>query len=154
MREPYEGSMSQANARRDQRYRIAIPVTIVSRDPVTVLTENVSFRGMFLRTDNPPPRMHLIRVRIALPNTEIALDTNVVVVSSSLPGARAPGVGVTFFALNGDTQKEWETFISTVRDQQLPTTSDQLLAAAASRIGASLRAMPILPTAARPAREA
>jgi hypothetical protein len=113
--------MVEKEARRDYRYPAAISVTIVSRSPVTVVTENVSYRGMFLRTKEHPPKMQLLRVRIAVPTMHAELDTNVVVMMSCKTelGAKVSGVGVQFFGLDGEPRMEWEKYIAFLRDENI-----------------------------------
>ena len=147
-------AMSKVDARRDFRYSVAVPVTIVSRTPLTLLTENVSFRGMFLRTDARLPKMHLLRVQIAVPTCATPIDTHVVVMTVLPAGVRAAGVGVAFFALEGEARKEWENFVGFVREQQISLGKSAEPALVAPRspppIVASYAAPPIVASYAAP----
>lgn len=110
--------MSKPDVRRELRYEIAIPVTLLSpRGDVALRTVDVSHRGMFLRTDEPPGKLQLLRVRIALPTTARELVVNVVAMYVSRGGPRGNGVGVSFFALNGDARNDWERFIRFVQNE-------------------------------------
>jgi hypothetical protein len=121
--------MGGINERREQRYGFQIPVTISSRQgDMTLVSENVSYRGIFLRSDTPPPKMQIIRARIRLPTQTTEIVTHVVVVHVAGAGARVPGVGVCFFGLDGEARVQWERFIDFVRQVERSTT-DAVLAA-------------------------
>lgn len=77
---------------------------------------DASYRGLFVRMAQPPPVRELIKLRIELPNREF--DAHAVVVrivgedlSSPMSKTRV-GVGLRFFALNGQDKIEWESFIT------------------------------------------
>lgn len=71
---------------------------------------DASFRGLFLRMDDPPPVRQLMKLRITLPAGELEVHAVVVrIVEDHLGRA---GVGLRFFALNGEHKADWEQFIS------------------------------------------
>ena len=58
-----------AEQRRDERYAVHIPATLTrGHEAVALLTEDVSFRGLFLRTDSPPTLRQLVRIEIREPS--------------------------------------------------------------------------------------
>jgi hypothetical protein len=109
-----------ARERRDTRYRVRVPVTIVARSgDVSALTDDVSFRGAFLRLDRLPPKMQLLQMRFALPPNAQPLVLHGMGVHLVQPGAgdgRPPGVGIEFYGLDGEPRRAWETFVRYVRD--------------------------------------
>jgi hypothetical protein len=104
--------------RRDIRYPARVLVQVVRRgDRVELLTNDVSYRGAFLRTDAPPALRQLVKVSVSLP---LPLATNVdahaMVVRVVEPNGRelVPGVGVQFWGPIGQ-QKAWDQFIQELR---------------------------------------
>ncbi|CAN5764532.1 hypothetical protein BH11MYX4_BH11MYX4_51790 [soil metagenome] len=73
---------------------------------------DASFRGLFIRTDEPPPERQLIKLLIELPTRDIELHA--VVVRLVVDPLGRTGVGLRFFALNGQDRIDWESFISGV----------------------------------------
>ena len=106
-------------ARRDVRYRCELPITLVARSgDVELLTENVSYRGFFLRTDSPPPRMQLLQVQFTLPGHTTPITTHAMVVYVAGPDAAMRGAGVCFFAMDATVRKAWEAFIVALKERQ------------------------------------
>lgn len=102
--------MESSERRRDIRAHASPPVEIVrigSSERVEAL--NVSFRGLFLRMDEPPALNELLRIRVQLPNTKI--DVNITAVRVVVDAQGRSGVGVKFFALNGNEKRAWESYI-------------------------------------------
>lgn len=102
------------NLRREARVDARIKVTVVrGRRMVSLETSDVSFKGLFLRTDDPPPLRSLMRLRVALPLREIEAHAMAVHVSTTddpLEG-RAAGVGVQFWGLAGPDRIAWDDFV-------------------------------------------
>lgn len=107
--------LMEAHDRKDRRYRIRVPVTLVSRSKeIRALTDDVSFRGVFLRMDAPPAKMQLIRMKFVLPPDGMELVLQGMGVHLVEPGdkkGRPPGLGVEFFGLDGAPRIAWEKFI-------------------------------------------
>ena len=100
--------------RRDRRYLFQFPGVVVRRDgTVPVLTGDVGFRGVLLRTDAPPPLRQLLLLRFELPPDGDAVELHGMAVWNVAPGveSRTPGVGVQFYAVPPETQKRWNEFI-------------------------------------------
>ena len=75
------------------------------------MTNDVSFRGAFLRTDAPPGLRQLVRVAFSLPGgEEVSGHAMVVHVVQPASGGGIPGVGVQFW---GPVQeaKAWEKYV-------------------------------------------
>ena len=102
------------NLRREARVDARIKVTVVrGRRMISVETTDVSFKGLFLRTDDPPPLRSLMRLRVALPHREIEAHAMAVHVSTTddpMDG-RATGVGVQFWGLAGPDRVAWDDFV-------------------------------------------
>jgi hypothetical protein len=101
-----------------------IPVTLLSRSgDVALTTYDVSFRGLFVRTAQPPAKMELLRLRMAVPTQKEEISANAFVTNVTEAGARVQGVGVTFYGFDGEPRLQWERFIQSVRDNH-PVASE------------------------------
>jgi Tfp pilus assembly protein PilZ len=100
--------------RRDRRYRYQMPAVLVrGTREATLLTGDVGYRGLFLRTDDPPPLRQLLQVKLKLPPGDDALTVHAMAVFVVPAGAvgRAPGVGLQLYAVTGETRQQWERFV-------------------------------------------
>ena len=90
--------MSDGEKRRETRYRVRLRAAIVKgKDEVVFQTEDVSYKGLFLRSDNPPGLRSLIRVKVTLPQgPDVTVHAMVVHVIQPGEGARTPGAGLQF----------------------------------------------------------
>lgn len=96
--------------RRDARARISLPIHVIRRggvEPVEML--DASYRGLFVRTDDPPPERQLVKLLVELPERD--LEVHAVVVRIVTDHVGRSGVGLRFFALNGQDRADWEGFI-------------------------------------------
>jgi Tfp pilus assembly protein PilZ len=104
--------------RRDTRFEIRFPTQVRQGHRTdSFFTEDVSFRGVFLRTDTPPPLRRLVDLRLVLPPGDAALLAHGMVVHVVPHGntfERVPGFGVQFYALDKVTREIWETFVREV----------------------------------------
>ena len=103
----------RSHERKDQRYRARVPVTLLSRaHDTSAVTEDVGYRGVFLRMEKPPSKMQLLRLKISLPDgSDIVVHgvgKHVVELSTSEHGA---GIGVEFFGMDAGARKKWEAFV-------------------------------------------
>lgn len=103
--------MTIENHRRDARIDARIPVAVIrGRASLAYETLDVSFRGLFVKTDDPPALRSLVRLRVTLPGR--TLDTHAMAVHVvSDDDDHEPGVGLQFWGLSGDDRRAWETFI-------------------------------------------
>ena len=76
-----------------------------------------SYRGLFLRMDEALPERQLARLVIELPTRDIEVHAVTVRVVADALGRF--GVGLRFFALNGQDRADWESFISEVLHRRL-----------------------------------
>jgi hypothetical protein len=102
--------------RRDQRYRANLSVLLTrGKEQTRLLTDDVSFRGAFLRTDLPAAIRQLVRVEFTLPDHHLVGGHAMVV--HVLPPSVAredkdhiPGIGVQFWGeVSG--RSRWDSFI-------------------------------------------
>jgi Tfp pilus assembly protein PilZ len=107
---------------KDKRREGRFPARIVARlqrqgQPVDLLTNNVSFKGAFVRTDAPPQLRQLVRLSFATPDGR-AVNVHAMVVYVVEPGdpERVPGVGVQFWGPM-DQPKVWEGYVQDLRIQ-------------------------------------
>jgi Tfp pilus assembly protein PilZ len=114
--------------RRDTRYSIRFPARVShGKRTLSLLTEDVSYGGVFLCTDSPLPLLQLVRVQLVLPIGDRALQAHgmtVHVVQPENAQGRVPGVGVQFYALDQNTRDAWEAFIGRV-ETTCPKSPDQ-----------------------------
>lgn len=73
---------------------------------------NASYRGLFIRTNAPPPLNQLLKMRIELPTGSV--EINCVPVRVVVDGNGRSGIGVRFFALNGEDKRIWESYITSL----------------------------------------
>jgi hypothetical protein len=109
--------MTTENLRREARVDVCVPVVIYrGKNPVAVETSDVSFKGLFVRTNDPPPLRSLVRLKVALADREFeahAMAVHVVTASASTDeaDARVPGVGLQFWGLAGSDRTAWDDFV-------------------------------------------
>ena len=98
--------------RREHRFPARIVARVVRRgETVDLMTNDVSFRGAFLRTDAPPALRQLVRVAFVLPGGAL-VSAHAMVVHVVLPNdaERVPGVGVQFWG-PVEESKAWEKYV-------------------------------------------
>lgn len=104
-----------AEARRDQRIPLSLQAVLTHGKNVQhLLTEDVSFRGVFLRTDDPPALQQWVQVSLMLPHSSVPLllrGMAVHVVPYEDPHGRVPGVGLQFYGNDDDSRRRWERCI-------------------------------------------
>jgi Tfp pilus assembly protein PilZ len=109
--------LGSVEKRRDKRYRYKMPAVVLrgGREK-TLLTGDVGYRGLFLRTDDPPPLRQLLQVKLKLPpeNDDLAVHAMAVFVVPAGSTGRAPGVGLQLYAVSGETRQRWDRFVQWV----------------------------------------
>jgi Tfp pilus assembly protein PilZ len=116
--------------RRDTRYCIEFPVQLVhARRANSLMTHDVSEGGVFLKTETPPPLLHLVKVHLVLPIgghalTAHGMTVHVVDASSTGTSGRPAGIGVQFYALDSATRDAWISFARHVASH-CPESPDQ-----------------------------
>ena len=110
-------AMSTENLRREARVDVRVPVVVYrGKSPVSLETSDVSFKGLFVRTTNPPPLRSLVRLKVALFDREFeahAMAVHVVAASDAHEdgGHHEPGVGLQFWGLSGPDRTAWDDFV-------------------------------------------
>jgi len=99
--------------RRDRRYPYRVKLVLTRNGKELVArTEDVSFTGIFFRTDTPIPERQLVRLRLTLPSeggdfTVMGMVARNVPARDGLP----PGIGIQFYALSVADRRRWTAFI-------------------------------------------
>lgn len=110
--------MSNPQRRRDKRYSVQLPLVIRwGNKRIECLTDDVSYRGLFVRVDDPPRVRELIQIEAELPPDGAPFASHGMTVWAHRPeqgGDRAPGAGIQFYAM-GEERPKWEMFINHVR---------------------------------------
>jgi hypothetical protein len=103
--------MDLHDRRRDERTRISVTARIVVRGgTIPVEMVDASVRGLFLRMEEAPPIRQLLKLALDMPSgTRIYHAVVVRIVEDQLGRA---GVGLRFFALNGENKTEWESHVA------------------------------------------
>ncbi len=113
--------MDDKSNRIDARLPCSLAVIVqAGRNQHRARTEDVGERGVFVRTDTPPRLRQLLRLEIALPGDPAPLSVHGMAVHVIEPGgssARIPGVGVQFYALNGDVAGRWGAFFGRLKSE-------------------------------------
>lgn len=101
-----------SDKRREARYSARIVARVQRRgENVELLTNDVSFRGAFIRTDAPPNLRQLVKVAFDLPDGKhVECHAMVVHVVPAGDGAAVPGVGVQFWGPLAE-KKAWEQYV-------------------------------------------
>lgn len=111
--------MAEEN-RRELRFPARIVARVVRRgETVELMTNDVSFRGAFLRTDAPPSLRQLVRVAFLMPTGELVSAHAMVVhvVQANAARSNIPGVGVQFWGPVQES-KAWETYVYDLKVRQ------------------------------------
>jgi hypothetical protein len=112
-----------AQRRRDKRFQARLDVKTRLNGRLVVLpSEEVSFRGMFLNSESPPPVRQLLRIETVLPPDKKPFATHAMVVhvlNKANENGRGPGAGIQFYGM-GDERRVWEAYIQFVQGQVAP----------------------------------
>jgi hypothetical protein len=110
--------------RRDVRYPARILVRVVRRGETTeLLTNDVSFRGAFVRTDAPPVLRQLVKVSFTLPEgSSVSAHAMIVHAIEAVRGedgtrTNVPGVGIQFWGPI-EQARAWEQFIHDLKRKE------------------------------------
>ncbi len=107
-----------ANNRRHRRLPINLPVTLISaRRELLLDTEDISFSGIYVRTDTPAPLRQLVKFRFMTPDTHqdlnmLAMCVYTVSVEQAERFNRAPGMALNLYGLDKDTRDVWTAFVA------------------------------------------
>jgi hypothetical protein len=109
--------MSTENLRREARVDVRVPVVVYrGKTPIALETSDVSFKGLFVRTTDPPALRSLVRLKVALFDREFqahAMAVHVVTLQQDATSAEhhEPGVGLQFWGLSGPDRTAWDDFV-------------------------------------------
>ena len=113
-----------ADNRREGRYPARIVARVIRKNQaIELLTNDVSFRGVFVRTDAPPALRQLVKVELVLPEHVIVSGHAMVVhLAPRAEGASkgegaVPGIGLQFWGPL-DRAQEWHAFIHDLRARE------------------------------------
>lgn len=98
--------MTGENMRREARFDVKMPVEVYrGRNTHSLETSDVSFKGLFVKTNDPPPIRSLVRLRVTLPGRAFEAHAMVVHVVEGI------GVGLQFWGLSGSDRAAWDDFV-------------------------------------------
>lgn len=107
--------------RREPRFRLQIPVQLrLGRQVFDLVTEDVSFSGMFLRTDTPPPERGLVKIDVPVEGAGQPIPLVAMVVHTIPPVAgsrRIPGAGLQLYGVGGEVRDRWARLILALRQR-------------------------------------
>jgi hypothetical protein len=107
--------MTTDNLRREARIETELPVVLYrGKTPISLVTTDVSYKGLFLRTPDPPPLRSLVRMHVTLPARAIRAHAMVVHVQKT----DAIGVGLQFWGLAGPERTAWDDYVRALIDQR------------------------------------
>lgn len=115
------------NRRREPRYAIRFPARLrwKSREYVSMV-EDVSNRGMCVRTDATPPLRLLVRVDIELPDNQHALTMHAMVAhTTAQEGCPQPAIGLELYGVAAQERAAWEAFVKRVRLRKAMPPNDE-----------------------------
>ncbi len=109
--------MDQEN-RRELRFPARIVARVVRRgETIELMTNDVSFRGAFLRTDAPPALRQLVQVSFVMPSGQVVSAHAMVVHVVQSNGSNIPGIGVQFWGPVAQS-KAWEQYVYDLKVKQ------------------------------------
>jgi hypothetical protein len=110
--------------RRDVRYPARIVARVIRKNhAIELLTNDVSFRGVFIRTDAPPALRQLVRIELVLPDNVIvsghAMVVHVMMPTEDQPkgSGPVPGIGLQFWG-SIERAREWERFVHDLKKRE------------------------------------
>jgi len=104
--------MTIENMRREARVDARVAVVLCrGRKEVRLETSDVSFKGLFLCTSEPPPLRSLVRLKVALLGKTFEAHAMAVHIVGSTADQRAAGVGLQFWGLSGPARAAWDDFV-------------------------------------------
>ncbi len=109
------------NSRRSQRYRFKLPILFKGtyRDR-PALTEDISFHGVFIRTDEARTPNQLVKFTAVDPTEDQHIDLLGIVARCVRPEEatpdRPPGIGVSLFGNSRETEARWVSVVRRIKD--------------------------------------
>lgn len=105
--------MAFENMRREARIEARVPVVMHrGKRTVSLETSDVSFKGLFLCTADPPPLRSLVRLIVSLDGATFETHAMAVhIVRSGGEHDREAGVGLQFWGLSGPARTAWDDYV-------------------------------------------
>jgi len=108
--------------RREARYPARIVARVFRRNQsIELLTNDVSFRGVFIRTDSPPALRQLVKVELVVPESVTVSGHAMVVHVTPTPEEKGegavPGIGLQFWGPLARA-REWDQFIHKLKARE------------------------------------
>lgn len=116
--------MAGKHARREPRIDLDLTVTLLAPDgEAEYPVGDASYRGVFLKTDNPLPLRKLVRLRTDIADDEPPLQMMGLVAHHMGPAEAAeadrdPGMGIHLFSVGEQTHERWREFIREQYDER------------------------------------
>lgn len=105
--------MITENMRREARVDARVAVLVHrGKHTVELITSDVSFKGLFVCTEDPPELRSLVRLTVSIGHHEF--ETHAMAVHVVGPGdieGRPAGVGLQFWGLSGRDRGVWDDFV-------------------------------------------
>jgi hypothetical protein len=107
-----EAVMSEID-RRERRFACRLPVTLHrGKGSLSLETEDVGFRGVYVVCDDPPAVRNLVRLTFALPGVGAPVEVHGMVVHVTTEDAARPrGFGLQFWGLDARARSAWDHFV-------------------------------------------
>ena len=108
--------------RRHRRLAVSLPLTITTATgKIDLTTEDVSFSGLFVRTDDPAPLRRLVKLHLTMPDTKEQMEMLAMVVytvsaEQSKRFSKPPGMGLNLYGLNAQSRLKWREFVARTID--------------------------------------
>jgi hypothetical protein len=120
-------AMTPDNNRRDTRVAARVTVVVLrGKNASTYVTRDVSYRGLFVCTEEPPALRSLVRLRVSLPGHTFEAHAMAVHIVEDIAD-QASGVGLQFWGLSGPDRKAWDDYVSPlVKAAQVASKKNQL----------------------------
>lgn len=98
------------NMRREARFDVRMPVELYrGKISHSLETSDVSFKGLFVKTNDPPPLRSLVRLRVNLPGR--SFEAHAMVVHVVAESGAQNGMGLQFWGLSGSDRGAWDDFV-------------------------------------------
>lgn len=128
--------------RREPRVRTELEIVITSAQGTRRLTtKNASFKGVFVKTDNPMPLRRLVRVRMEISDGEVdmlGLVAHAVNAANAAEKGDEAGMGLALYPLGQYTGERWRNWIREVYESD-PEAHAALVASELPRLRIHLK---------------
>ena len=113
--------MSHKSNRRDPRVNIALSVKLLTtRGMETHETKNISYRGIFIITDQPLPLRRVTRLEMEVGGklvTMLGMVAHRINVADATERRIAPGMGIQIFSVGSAAKDAWQDYVTQLVEQ-------------------------------------